>query len=160
MSLVSMWIFNSSICKLCLCHLHFYVCVTRITLNNLWCCTSSEELETKLKMINLGSTSETTNEDIMFTIKGGTLSNNPIIAIFNNEHNHCNITHSCPKLSNEGASGSLVVCDDGIPTCEKIAFKSPLKPMTLTHLKPLDNDLDIERTTKIPTKSYPQKLQC
>jgi hypothetical protein len=104
-------------------------------------------------MTKLGSTSETTNEDIMFTIKDGTLSSNPIIAIFNNEHSHCNITPSCPKLSNEGAGGSLVVCDDGIPACEKIAFKSPLKPMTLTHPKLLDNDLDIERTTKIPTRA-------
>jgi hypothetical protein len=90
---------------------------------------------------------------LCFTIKGGTLSNNPIITIFNNEHGPCNITPSCPKLGNEGTCGSLVACDDGILACEKTTFKSPLKQMTMAHPKPLDNDLNIERTTKIPIRA-------
>jgi len=88
---------------------------------------------------------------LCFTIKCGTLLNNPIKAIFNNEHGPCNITPSCPKLGNEGTCGSLVVCDDGILAFEKTMFKSPLKQMTMTHPKPLNNDLDIERTTNVAT---------
>jgi hypothetical protein len=60
-----------------------------------------KELETKLRMIGLGSTNETINIEKTFTIVGPS-SSNLTISPYNNEQSPCSTTLSCPKLNVEG----------------------------------------------------------
>jgi hypothetical protein len=93
-----------------------------------------EELETKLRMIGLGSTSETINTERRFTIVG------PTISPYNNEWNPCSTTLSCPKLNVEGQVFPIAINDILNPTTIHKLPKSPFKPIVMAHLIILDDD--------------------
>ncbi len=108
--------------------------------------TARKELETKLRMTKLGSTSETINTERKFTIVGPS-SSNSTISPYNNEQNPCNITPSCPKPNVEGHVFQVAIDNMLNPATIHKLPKSPLKPIIMAHLTSLDDDLGMDRIT-------------
>ncbi len=109
--------------------------------------TTREELEIELRMIGLGSTSETTNTKRRFTTVGPS-SNNPTINPYNNEQSPCSTTPSCPKPNVERKVFPIAIDDMLNPTTIHKLPKSPFKPNVMAHLTTLDDDFCMDKITQ------------